>query len=285
MVVENQSKQRLVQDANSKISQQLAQIRDLEKLVLDQHSMIDSIQKMHCLSDNYQQQLISTQQELQTVYTENDILQKKCRKLEDDSKYLANQIDELLPQLFMKNSKIERLEQELFEVKSRQGHDVVDCATQFDCSSNVTDRSVQCSLGIDLFESANASPPLRVHDPSNTTITSFDDHRASDSHLQALMNPVKSEQREKLDAPIKVRKMKSKVEARRNQPITIQAKNTPKQPQSLEFPQSVPELSCHNDIYNQSMEIYSSSLFDLVEKMEVLESTLLPSTSGRKNQR
>lgn len=273
---ENKANQRGLRDSHSKISYQLSQIQELEKLVLDQHSIIDSIQKIHSVSDQQEQLLMSTQQELQTVSRENEILQMKYRKLEDSSKYLANQIDELLPQLSSKKLKIEGLEKRIIELESRPQSEFVDKATQYEAVVSLVDQSIQCCL--------NEPTPQFLKSPHKGLVFSSEDETIPVGGTRRSRSEETVNTSEENTRVSKVKSVKLKVAERRSR-----TEKYPHQLKKTELPKStsrqseiftpfrdvnrgISEYSRDNDIYNHNMEVYSASLFDLVERMEELDS-------------
>jgi hypothetical protein len=321
-VRENQLTKRFLDEANERLSREANQITELERLVFDQHAVIESIQDRYHQSENQEELLISTQLQLGTVTAENRAWQSKFHQLEENSKYLANQIDELLPQLSLKNSKICLLED---QVRAHEDRDkccpqVVDSTSQTEVVLDPTTDDVRDSLTslsyatssseksfpkIDptegphsrLIEGAqNQVHPIgnRVETSSRAVQTSSKSNNANTQSVKSISNPEKIKPR-KL-RPTSAPQTSMPPQPRQDEAFIPPSRNSTNHRTSSALLVSVETgtqfhsrafvgVSEDSEIYNQSLEIYGSSLFDLVERMEGLESSLSHTTAHHRQAR
>jgi hypothetical protein len=293
----------LLEEANGKVKQQSQQVGELERLVLDQHTMIESIQQRYNHTENQEELLMAAQEQLKIVSAENAKWQSKFQRLEDNSKYLANQIDELLPQLALKNVKILQLENQVKDFEPKTPPTLVDSESQTDCDLHEFSKLPLPSLEDDqvMDDQPVTSPSPRAF-PGNET-----------PPVPIMSELVEMKRSEEITSPPPERRSrKSKSHPTQQPGLTgnftthFERKSTKHRAAKQRAPVAAPvepsrsvrssdisppfrptrtlfEVSQDNDLYNQSLEIYGSSLFDIVERMEELESTLRSATSsGRK---
>lgn len=98
--------------------------------MLNQKSVIESSYEKQQVTQLSEDLLTETNKKLKNVSDEYSQFQIKYKQLEESSKYLANQLDELLPQLNLKNIKIKELETELLEERSSKIKNMVDSGSQ-----------------------------------------------------------------------------------------------------------------------------------------------------------
>jgi hypothetical protein len=142
LVRENGINQRLLEEGNERRERDANQISELERLVFDQHAVIESIQERCHRTENQEELLMTTQLQLGSAVAESRAWQSRYHQLEENSKYLANQIDELLPQISLKNSKISQLENQMKAREQDQRQPLIESATQTDSvfSPGIRDR-------------------------------------------------------------------------------------------------------------------------------------------------
>jgi hypothetical protein len=275
------------------MKQQSQQVGELERLVLDQHTMIESIQQRCHHSENQEELLMAAQEQLKTISAENVKWQSKFERLEDDSKYLANQIDELLPQLSLKNAKILQLENQIADFELKTEPTLVDCG----CQTEKQDKPP-----ISDQPEAPPTPFFCLHDPviekalvpvvseriqMNSLSAQTDPMPREDSHSPP---PEEIQRRPRKSKSHSIHQEKHSTKSRAAKPQATVPVETPRVAESLTSSNDLRapfrptsrhfEVSQDTDIYNQSFEIYGSSLFDIVERMEGLETTFRSTSSS-----
>lgn len=284
---------RLLEEASGREKQQSLQVGELERLVLDQHSMIESIQQRYSQTESQEELLMAAQEQLKVVSAENAKWQSKFQLLEDNSKYLANQIDELLPQLSLKNTKILQLENHIKEIEPKTPPVLVESGSQThtgdpDAYPKLTFSSLYDGQVLeDQPKVPQSDQTVSINNIVNETpFVHSADERVEVSHdvvPPAPKAPPKGSRKSKshpLQRSDLSRSVTNQLETTSSvhRPVKRASPSIKPSPSIDVSPPSgltrtLFEVSQDSDLYNQSLEIYGSSLFDIVERMEELETT------------